>query len=185
MMGVTYALGDEYTDQQASNEEDNDEDDNDTGLTLGPVLTLGQLGHGVLAAGSNEVRDSGHCDGCVDFYSSVSQACPVQDDQQLSIPTASNWEVGAQARIGRVSFWVGRGPWPTVHTQGSIGACATATTSPTCASCSRRKRYRAYLLVETVLCRSDAEPWGIIEALEAVGRRGSWSADLHRTSRQR
>ena len=48
---MTYALGDEYTDQQAGNEEDNDEDDNDTGLTLSPVLvTLGQLVESVLGA---------------------------------------------------------------------------------------------------------------------------------------
>lgn len=61
---VTYALGDPYTDQQDGNEEDDDKDDNDTGLALGPVIALGQLGHGVLAASSNEVRDSGHCVGC-------------------------------------------------------------------------------------------------------------------------
>lgn len=60
---MTYALGDENTDQQAGNEEDNDEDDNDTRLALGPVIALGQLGHGVLAASSNQVRDSGHCVG--------------------------------------------------------------------------------------------------------------------------
>jgi hypothetical protein len=57
---VTYALGDEKTNQQAEDEEDNDENDNDTGLTLGPVVTLGQLGHGVLAASGNKVGDGGH-----------------------------------------------------------------------------------------------------------------------------
>lgn len=61
---MTYALGDEDTDQQAGNEEDNDEDDDDTGLTLSPVVALGQLGHGVLATSGNEVRDGGHCVGC-------------------------------------------------------------------------------------------------------------------------
>lgn len=61
---VTYALGDENTKQQAGDEEDDDQDDDDTGLTLGPVLALGQLGHGVLAASGDEVRDSGHCVGC-------------------------------------------------------------------------------------------------------------------------
>lgn len=60
---MTYALGDEYTNQQAGDKEDNDEDNNDTRLALGPVVTLGQLGHGVLAASGNEVRDSGHCVG--------------------------------------------------------------------------------------------------------------------------
>lgn len=61
---MTYALGDPYTDQQAGNEEDNAKDNDDTRLTLSPVLALGQLGHGVLAASGNEVRDSGHCVGC-------------------------------------------------------------------------------------------------------------------------
>ena len=61
---LTYALGDEDTDQQAGNEEDNDEDDDDTGLTLSPVFALGQLGHGELATSGNEVRDGGHCVGC-------------------------------------------------------------------------------------------------------------------------
>ncbi len=60
---MTYALGDEYANQQAGNEEDNGKDDNDTGLTLGPVVTLGQLGHGELAASGDEVRDGGHCVG--------------------------------------------------------------------------------------------------------------------------
>lgn len=64
MNEVTYALGNPNTNQQAQNEEDDDKDDNDTGLALGPVVTLGQLGHGVLAASGNEVRDSGHCVGC-------------------------------------------------------------------------------------------------------------------------
>jgi hypothetical protein len=62
-IGLTYALGDEDTDQQAGNEEDNDEDDDDTGLTLSPILALGQLGHGELATSGNEVRDGGHCIG--------------------------------------------------------------------------------------------------------------------------
>lgn len=61
---LTYALGDEDTNQQAGNEEDNDEDDDDTRLTLSPVLALGQLGHGELATSGNEVRDGGHCVGC-------------------------------------------------------------------------------------------------------------------------
>lgn len=73
---VTYALGDENTNQQNGDEEDNDKNDNDTGLTLGPVVTLGQLSHGVLAASSNEGRNSGHCE-CVEFYSDVSQTGPV------------------------------------------------------------------------------------------------------------
>jgi hypothetical protein len=63
-VGLTYALGDEDTDQQAGNEEDNDEDDDDTRLTLSPVLTLGQLGHGELATSGNEVGDGGHFVGC-------------------------------------------------------------------------------------------------------------------------
>jgi hypothetical protein len=60
---MTYALGDENTNHQTGDEEDNDENDNDTGLALGPVVTLGQLGHGVLAASGNKVGDSGHCVG--------------------------------------------------------------------------------------------------------------------------
>ena len=67
---MTYALGDPNTNQQAGDEEDNDEDNDDTGLALGPVVTLGQLGHGVLAASGNEVRDSGHC--VAGFYRIVS-----------------------------------------------------------------------------------------------------------------
>lgn len=73
---MTYALGDEYTNQQAGNEEDNAQDDNNTRLTLSPVIALGQLGHGVLATSGNEVGDGGHCVGCMDFYSNVSQTHP-------------------------------------------------------------------------------------------------------------
>lgn len=63
-VGLTYALGDEYTNQQTDHEEDNDEDDNDTRLTLSEVtIALGQLRKGELAASGNEVRDGGHCAG--------------------------------------------------------------------------------------------------------------------------
>lgn len=68
---MTYALGDEYTDQQTGDEEDNGKYDNDTRLALGPVVTLGQLGHGVLAASDERHIESGHCEYVV-FYSNVS-----------------------------------------------------------------------------------------------------------------
>ena len=58
---MTYALGDEKTNQQAEDEEDNDENDNDTRLTLGPVVTLGQLVESVLGASGDGHRDGGHC----------------------------------------------------------------------------------------------------------------------------
>lgn len=66
---------------------------------------------------------------------------------------------------------------------GSVRSCGNS--SKTSQLGPAKQRYRAYLLIERVLCRSGVESWDIIEALEAVGRRGSWSADLHRTSRQR
>jgi hypothetical protein len=40
----------------------------------------------------------------VEFYSSVSQTRPVQDDEQLGVATASDWKVKARVRIDRVSF---------------------------------------------------------------------------------
>lgn len=147
---MTYALGDEYTDQQAGNEEDNDEDNNDTGLTLSPVLVaLGQLGDGVLAASGNEVGDGGHCVGCVGFYSNVSQTCPADDDEQLGVATASNWKVEAQAQIGRVSFrdWE-RVPRPMrAHTaqNAAFKLARDRETARTHANRSSSKRYRAYL----------------------------------------
>ena len=114
---MTYALGDEYTNQQAGDEEDNDEYDNNTGLALGPVVTLGQLGHCVLAASDERHIEGGHCE-CGIFYSNVSQIGPEREVLQVCIATASNWTVQARARTGRVSFRIGKeGPRPTRSTR--------------------------------------------------------------------
>jgi hypothetical protein len=59
---ATYPLADEYTDHQDGDKEDNDKDNDDTGLTLGPVLlALGELVKSVLAASNEGHVEGGHC----------------------------------------------------------------------------------------------------------------------------
>ena len=164
MFGVemTYALGDEYTNHQTGDEEDNDEYDNDTGLALCPVVTLGQLGHGVLAASDERHIESGHCE-CVIIYSSISQIGPERDILQICVATAGKWTVQARARTGRVSFRIGK--WSTANTSRtrtpqhwSLRNCENGFETW---QLLQQKRYGAYLLVETVLCRSDIKSWDI------------------------
>ena len=60
-LGSLPLLVDEHGKEQDGDDENNAEDDNDTRLTLGPVVALGELVESVLGASGEGHADGGHC----------------------------------------------------------------------------------------------------------------------------
>jgi hypothetical protein len=60
-LGGLPLLVDEHGNKQDGDDENNAKDDNDTRLTLGPVVALGELVESVLGASGEGHADGGHC----------------------------------------------------------------------------------------------------------------------------